>query len=385
MKRCLFFAALALAAPGFAQTLKMESVPNPAGADSLQAAWSVTREGYPLLSWIETLKDGSYSLRYSIRKGAQWAEPRTVVAHRKFFRHPAELPEVITLSDGGFLAHWVEMPKEGSETEFLYVSASRDGEHWTAPVMAHKDQSENEHGLASIVSSGTREASLTWLEALEGEDGPVSLKRSVISGDGKVLKEERLDSDTCACCPTSVVKTARGLLVAYRDHTPGDIRDIAVIRLENDKWSTSKIPNPDKWKINACPINAASASANGDRVAVSWYTGAQNMPRVQVMFSSDSGTTFGKAVPVSTGRSFGYTSAALVDGGAIVSWLEQGGEATRVLARFISDAGVAGPVLQVAVGSQRNLGYPRTVHAGNETWVAWRGADSKLQTARLTK
>ena len=92
-----------------------------------------------------------------------------------------------------------------------------------------------------------------------------------------------------------------------------------------------------------------------------------------------------KPVLVSTGRSFGYTSAALVEGGAIVSWLEQGGEATRVLARHVSDAGVAGPVLQVAVGSQRNLGYPRTVHAGSETWITWRGADSKLQTARLSK
>ena len=205
-----------------------------------------------------------------------------------------------------------------------------------------------------MVSSGNREASVFWLEALKGEDGPVALKRTVVSGDGKVIKEESLDSDTCACCPTSVVKTARGLLVAYRDHTPGDIRDIAVIRLENDRWSASKIPSPDKWKINACPINAASASAIGDRVAVSWYTGAQNMPRVQVMFSSDSGTTFGKPVLVSTGRSFGYTSAALVE--AARCFRKPSGVASRrVLARQVSDGGVAGPVLRL-----------RWAH--NETW-----------------
>jgi hypothetical protein len=39
----------------------------------------------------------------------------------------------------------------------------------------------------------------------------------------------------------------------------------------------------------------------------------------------------------------------------------------------------------VAEGSQRNLGYPRLVHAGKETWITWRSADSKLQTARLMK
>jgi len=72
MKRCLFLAAVTLAVPGLAQTLKMEPVANPAGADSVQAAWSVTREGSPLLSWVETSKDDSYTLRYSIRRGAQW-------------------------------------------------------------------------------------------------------------------------------------------------------------------------------------------------------------------------------------------------------------------------------------------------------------------------
>ena len=88
------------------------------------------------------------------------------------------------LSDGTLLAHWVENPKEESEAEFLYVAASRDGEHWTAPALAHADKSLVQHGLASMVSSGNREASVFWLEALEGEDGPVSLKRTVVNSEG---------------------------------------------------------------------------------------------------------------------------------------------------------------------------------------------------------
>jgi hypothetical protein len=386
MKRCSWFMALALAIPSLAQTLKLDAVANPAAPGSLQPNWSATADGSPLLSWIETLKDGAYTLRYSIRRAGQWSAPRTIAAHRQFFRHPAELPEVIALSDGTLLAHWVENPAEGSEAEFLYVSASRDGEHWTAPALAHKDKSMVQHGLASIVASGNREASLFWLEALQGEDGPVSLKRTVVSADGKMIKEESLDSDVCACCPTAVVKTARGLLVAYRDHTPGDIRDIAVMRLENDRWSASKIVNADNWKINACPTNAASVSAQGDRVAISWFTGAQNMPRVQLVFSSDGGSTFSKPVTVSTGHAFGYTSVALDEAsGATVSWLEQSGTATRILARQVSATSVAGPVLSVAEGSRQSLGYPRLVHAGNDTWIAWGASAPKLQTARLLK
>jgi len=378
-----FILIVALALPGLA-----ESIPNPSGVGSLQASWSVTKDGSPLLSWIETEKDDSYTLKYAVRHGAQWTEPRTIAAHRQFFRQPAELPEVISLSDGTLVAHWVESPNDGSDTEFSYVSVAHDGLKWTAPVIIHKDRSKVQHGLASIVASGDGEASILWLEALKGEDGPVSLKRTVVSSEGKVLKEESLDNDVCTCCPTSVVKTARGLLVAYRDHTPEDIRDISVVRLEGGKWTAPKNINPDKWKINACPTNAAAAAAKGDRVAIAWFTGAQGMPREQIVFSSDGGTTFSKPVLVSTGRSFGYTSIALDEqGGALVSWLEAGGDDARILLRPISAAGVVGPVVQVAQGSRKSLGYPRILRTGNETLVAWtsENTSAKVQTARVGK
>jgi hypothetical protein len=378
--------AVALALPAVGQAPKVEAIPNPSATGSLQASWSAAPDGSPLLSWIETQKDESYTLKYAVRKGSQWSEPRTIAAHRQFFRQPAELPEVIALSDGTLVAHWVEAP-EGSEAEFSYVSASKDGLKWTAPVMAHKDHGMVQHGLASIVASGDHEASIVWLEALQGEDAPVTLKRTVVSAEGKVVKEEALDTDVCGCCPTSIVKTARGLLVAYRDHTPQDIRDISVLRFENGKWSAPKNINPDNWKLNACPTNAAAAAAKGDRVAIAWYTGAQNSPRQQIVFSSDSGTTFTKPVVLNSSRSFGYTSIALDDQGAVVSWLEQIGDNACIMARRISAAGVPGQLIQVAQGSRKSLGYPRILQAGNDTWVAWADStrDAKIQTARLLK
>lgn len=381
MKSLILIVALAL--PGLA-----ESIPNPSSLGSLQASWSVTKDGSPLLSWIETQKDDSYTLKYAVRHGAMWTESRTIAAHRQFFRQPAELPEVISLNDGTLVAHWVESPDDGSDTEFSYVSVSHDGLKFTAPVIIHKDRSKVQHGLASIVASGDGEASILWLEALKGEDGPVSLKRTVVSAEGKVLKEESLDNDVCTCCPTSVVKTAKGLLVAYRDHTPEDIRDISVMRLEGGKWSAPKNINPDKWKINACPTNAAAAAAKGDKVAIAWFTGAQGMPREQIVFSSDGGATFGKPVLLSTGRSFGYTSIALDEqGGALVSWLEAGGDDARILLRQVSAAGVAGPVVEIAKGSRKSLGYPRILRDGNETLVAWtsENTSAKVQTARVGK
>jgi hypothetical protein len=388
MKNTVSFLLLALASLAFSQApppaLKVESIPNPTTPGSLQANLAVTQDGNPLLSWVEPSKDGSFALRYAVRQGTGWSEPRTIAANRKFFHHPAELPEVLSLKGGSLLAHWIEMPSEKSEAEFLYVSGSRDGVQWNAPSMAHHDRSQAQHGLASIVASGDREASLFWLQALKGEDGPVSLMRTVIDAEGKEIKEESLDSDVCACCPTAVTRTTRGLLVAYRDHTPEDIRDISVTRFESGRWTSPKTVYADKWQLNACPINAASVSAKGDRVAISWYTAAGDKPRVELALSNDGGQTFGKPITVSTGQAYGYTSIAIdIDGGALVSWLERGGgDGARVLARHVGTDGAAGPVLQVATGTRQNLGYPRLVVTGSQAWITWNAA-AKAQTARL--
>jgi hypothetical protein len=375
------FAALG----AFAQALTPETAANPASAGSLQPQWSATPDGHAVLSWIEPAKSGGFALRYAVRGSSGWSEARTIVANRHFFHHPAEVPEVMQVSGNLWMAHWVEN-KEASEAEFVYVSTSTDGAHWTAPLMVNKDKSEVEHGLVSMVASGNGEASLFWLETPQGEDGPGYLMHSVVNAAGQAIKEERLESDVCNCCPTAVVRTAKGLLVAYRDRTKDDIRDIAVLRFENGKWSQAKNVHADGWKLNACPTNAAAISARGDRVALSWYSGAQDHPRVQVVFSTDGGSTFSKPVVVSTGHAYGYTSVALAeDGTAFVSWLQQGeGNAARVLSRAVSSNGATGPVAQVAEGGRMALGYPRVLSAGSETWIAWGDPKgSKIQTALL--
>jgi hypothetical protein len=376
----------ALFAPAFGQMLTTEPLANPAGPGSLQPSWSVTPDSNAVLSWIEPAKDGSYSLRYAVHRASAWSEARTIVSQRHFFRQPAEVPEVMALGPQLWMAHWIEMPNEANEAEYVYVSSSTDGVHWTAPAMAHQDRSAVQHGLASMVASGNNEASIFWLETPQGEDGPAYLMRTIVNGSGKEVREERLDPDVCQCCPTAVARTAKGLLVAYRAHTKEDIRDISVIRYENGRWSPSKNLNPDQWKINACPTNAAAVAAKGDRVAISWYTAGNNSPRVQIAFSADSGATFNKPILVSTGRAFGYTSVAIDDSGnAIVSWLEEGGNGARVLARQVTPAGMAGPVVKVAEGGRMALGYPKVFRSGNDTFLAWGSAreGAKLETARL--
>jgi len=377
--------SLLLTMATFGQAFRAEPLANPSAGGSVQPNWSTAPDGSAIFSWIEPVKNGEYSLRYAVRKGAAWSEARTVIAGRHFFRQPAEAPEVMQIGDKLWLAHWVEMPKESSEAEYIYVSSSIDGLHWSAPLMAHRDRSEVQHGLVSMAASGPNEASLFWLETPKGDDGPGYLMRTVVDGSGKELKEERLDDDVCDCCPTAVARTAKGLIVAYRDHTPDNIRDIAVLRFENGKWSPSKIVHADNWRLDACPVNAAAVAAKGDHVALAWFTGAEPA-KVQMLFSDDGGATLGKPIQISTGPALGNTSLALAEnGGAIVSWLERtpSGDA-RLLVREVSPSGAAGPATQIAEGGKTPFGYPKVFHSAAGTFVAW-GSGGKIETAQLRK
>jgi hypothetical protein len=379
-----YFLALAFATLSSAQALKPVAVPNPSTPGSIQPNWAVAADGSILLSWVEPSKGDSYDLRYAVRKAGAWSATRTIASGRRFWRHPAEIPEMMSFPDGTLLAHWVEKGKDSSDAEDIFVSSSKDGITWTAPAMAHHDRSPVQHGLASIVASGPKEASLLWLQALKGEDGPVSLMRTIVGADGKEIREEELDKDVCSCCPTSVVKTSKGILAAYRDHTSKDIRDIAVLRFETGKWTTSKILHADNWEINACPVNAASASAKDNKVAIAWYTEAGDAPKVQVVFSSDAGATFTKPTVVSMGDTLGYASAALNDdGGAFVSWIEEGEKTGRTMLRLISPSGAGGPALTIAEGSRMSMGYPRLVRSQGETWMAWGDAKTGIKTAQI--
>jgi hypothetical protein len=383
MLRSLLLAA-AFALPALTQTLSSTPLANPSGPGSLQPNWSVAPDGAAVFSWIEP-SQGGFALKYAVRHGATWSPAKTIASNRHFFHHPAEMPEVIALPGGHWFAHWVEAPGGDSDAEYVYVSSSTDGAHWTMPLEAHHDHSAVQHGLASMIANADGGASIFWLEALKGEDAPVSLKRTIVDAAGKEVREEVIQGDVCGCCPTAVTSTPKGLLVAFRAHSKEDIRDIAVTRLEDGHWSTPKIVHADNWEINACPTNAAAVAAKGDHVAVSWFTGAQDMPREQIAFSNDSGSSFTKPVTLSSGHAFGYTAMALDDdGGAIVSWLEQDPAGARVLVRRVSAAGAAGPIVEVAKGGKMALGYPKLFHHGSETFIAW-GNAKHVETASLTQ
>ena len=51
-----------------------------------------------------------------------------------------------------------------------------------------------------------------------------------------------------------------------------------------------QFPRPihsDNWQIAACPVNGPMMDAIDNHVAIGWFTGAYNKPKVKLSFSDD--------------------------------------------------------------------------------------------------
>ena len=120
--------------------------------------------------------------------------------------------------------------------------------------------------------------------------------------DWKRSAEMPIDLRVCECCPTSAAVTADGPIVAYRNRSDDETRDIYVSRLENGAWTEPRAVHADGWKINACPVNGPMLSARGRDVAIAWFTARDDQPRTFVAFSQDAGRTFGAPIRLDEAR-----------------------------------------------------------------------------------
>ena len=354
-----------------APTLAIDKLLNPAGAGSIAPHFTRTPDGRVLLSWLEPQGNAEYALRFAIRQGKAWTEARTITTRRNFMKHPAELPVVTKLSENNFVALWTQGKGTGSEGEDVYASGSRDGgQTWSAPVRVHQDDSKEEHGLVSMVPADADHVTIIWLDGRDGKT--TQLRQATLKADGSVKDETALDRDVCSCCPTSIVRTGDGLLLAYRDHTPDDIRDIATLRFSNGRWSEPRVLHHDGWKINGCPMNSVQLAIFGRRVAAAWFTAANNQALVKIAFSNNAGESFNVPLQVNQGQALGRASVVWPSiESAIVAWAEKSEQGSRILLRQISPDGQATKPITVATGTKA---FPRLERDGDQVMITWADA-----------
>jgi hypothetical protein len=356
---------------------------SPAGAESAQPQLTTSSRGV-LLSWVER-SGRSAILKFSERTAGRWSAPRTVASGDDWFVNWADVPSVLRLDDGTLAAHWLQ--KSGQDTyayDVRLAYSTNDGRSWSAPFTPHHDGLKREHGFASLFSMPGTGLGLVWLDgramaSAEGHDeatasgGAMGLRFATFDRAWNQTTELLVDDRVCECCPTTAAMTSEGPVVAYRDRSNDEVRDIYVARLANGQWTTPQPVHKDNWQIAACPVNGPMLSARDRNVVLAWFTGKNDVGHAYVAFSTDAARSFAPPVQLDGGAAVGRVDVALLpDGTAIATWIESANQGASFAARRVDASGRTSPIVIVsAIAGARTSGYPRVAVHGEELVFAW--------------
>ncbi len=365
---------------------------SPAPAGSAQPNLTSGPDGTLWLSWLERRDEGGHRFQISRLGDEGWTPAVTLAEGNGFFANWADFPSVFVTRDGTVAAHWLERDGQGTYAYGVRVRTSRDGRNWTDTVIPHTDRSPVEHGFAAFYDDPASGLGLVWLDGREtagghGGRGAMTLRSASIR-DGQPADEALVDAKVCDCCQVSAAATDLGAIIAYRDRSDDEVRDMSVSRLVDGRWTAPATVHADGWQINACPVNGPAITARGRDVAVAWFTAAEGTARTRIAFSSDAGVTFGSPIELSAGSTLGRVGLVMPAAGRVlVSSLERGSDGGRLLVREVHrDGRVGNPVEVAAMSPERASGFARMAIDGRgRLFVAWtdvtRGAPSRVRIA----
>ena len=357
-------------------TPRVEMIPSPARVGSGQARLVVGGDGKLYLSWIES-QGGEHVFKFCRWQGNAWSPSRVIARGNDWVVNWADVPGLTVLADGKtIMAHWLVQMGEG-EAYGIRIARSLDaGNTWSLPIAPHQDSTKTEHGFGSWHPISADRAAFVWLDGRETvRGGPTTLRYTSLAVDGTLADEMVVDSRVCDCCPTDLAGEGSSLVVAYRDRSEEEIRDIRLARYESGAWKDGPFVHRDAWKIAGCPVNGPAVAMRGDVLAVAWFTADSNdHGHVRLALSQDRGRTFQDPVEISAYDPLGRVGVALAPDSTVwVLWMESGKDGRAELRlRHQNGAGsLDDPITVGKTSGSRKSGIPRLAWFGGDLFVAW--------------
>jgi hypothetical protein len=361
----------------------------PAGENVLGPRLSQGPDGAVLLSWMRRDESGA-TLRFSSLDSDKWGPAVDVVSDPRMFVNWADLPSVQPLGEDYWVAHWLS--KSGPDVyayDVLLAFSTDQGHTWGDAIRPYDDDAQTEHGFVSIYPDADA-AALLWLDGRktinETTDNPsassMTLRAAVVTQDGTRQAEQLVDDIVCDCCQTDVAVATDGPIAVYRNRTADEIRDIYVTRFRDGLWEPGVALADDGWKITGCPVNGPAIDAQGDTVAIAWFSAANDRPVVRALLSTNGGKTFNEPVEIAARKVSGHVGVAIVDRhSAAVSWVESDNRGTNAIKlRSVTSAGLLGPAQVVGRSELRHI-YPQMVRSDDLLILAW--TDERNDATRL--
>lgn len=343
------------------------------------------KNGLVYLSWIEKRKEMNW-LKFSVLNNKQWSEPLVISSGDNWFVNWADYPQLATDGAKNMVAHFLEKSEKGTYTyDVKLVTSADQGKTWSDAKILHDDGKKAEHGFVSMIPY-EENYFISWLDGRntgsESENGhhkdhqgQMTIRAAVVNKRGLKSSEWELDNRVCDCCQTSATITTNGPIVVYRDRSEDEIRDISIVRLVKGQWTKLKPIFSDNWKIAGCPVNGPRADAQGNKLAVAWFSSPDKKAQVNIIFSMDGGATFNAPIRIDEGKSIGRVDVVMLDEeSAMVSWME----ASVIKAARVYINGKKEPSIIIASSSEwRSSGFPQMTKSGNTMIFAWTDDISK--------
>lgn len=347
------------------------------------------------MSWITQSDNKNHSLNYASYSDNEWTTPKTIATDSTWFVNWADFPSVIADKNGPIAAHWLNLKNPGPLAYDVQISTVDDSNGWTDAFIPHDDGTSTEHGFVSMIPWDNGSFLAVWLDGRQTEgrsdedyyelDNAMTLRGAIISSSGTIQQRFLIDDAVCDCCPTSLVKTTDGAVVAYRNRTNNEIRDIYTSQFNGEEWTSPKAVYDDGWKIGACPVNGPKLAAEDSLVAIAWHTGTNGNPTAKYAYSMDNGTSFSEPVILNKGTSLGRVDAEIYRGISYLSWMEKTGTQTTLkLASFKKDKTITKAKTIAKLNESRRTGFPQMEQSGNNLIFAWTNPDT-AQTQVITK
>ena len=342
-----------------------------------------------LMSWIQN-KDSIASLKYSKFNGINWTAPTEIISGSDWFVNWADFPAIAD-NNGSILTNILKKSAEGTYTYDIHLQLySKQKNTWKNNILLNQDGIKSEHGFVSMLPYNNDSFFVTWLDGrtlvgVPKENEQMTLRAAFIDAEGEISNDILLDDKTCECCNTAATMTANGPVVAYRDRSDTEIRDISIVRFVNGNWTAPKNVYQDHWEIPGCPVNGPAIDSFNDAVALAWFTAENDNPRIQVSFSENQGETFGLQYRVDNGNAIGRVDVVMIDqNNAVVSWMEPDGIDTLIQILKVSSNGEKNmPITITKTRSERSSGFPQLEVVGDKLYVAWTSLEDKIPAIKI--
>lgn len=353
----------------------LQMIPTPA-AEQSSSPYLFSNGKHLYMSWTEIEDQGVKVLKYSSLQDKVWEPAKEIHKGTNWFVNWADFP-IITQNQGNLLTHTLVSSAPMSHAYDIRIHLQpQTSDRWKTDLPLHTDGTPTEHGFVSAqpYQDGFF---VNWLDGRAmkpgshmNTHGTMSLRAAFLDFQGNISSEAVLDERSCECCQTSSAITANGPVVVYRDRSENETRDISIVRLDNGQWTTPKTVFADHWVIRGCPVNGPQVAALGKHVAVTWFTMAGGTPKVQLIFSDDSGAHFDAPIELSTIDVVGRVNLAYIDTNTVaVSWVEQKDRRSIIKVMAISKAGQRSSA--ITIGETQVSGIPQIAVLQDKLYIAW--------------